>query len=69
MRKKESVSCHSQKKGSSNCNHHCNGGEMHESCVSLVPIFNHLDGEQMNVISKVIACQCYLEITLRTMLV
>ncbi|RBP63353.1 CRP/FNR family transcriptional regulator [Alkalibaculum bacchi] len=59
MQKKESVSCHSEKKESSNCNHHCNGGEMHESCVSLVPIFNHLDGEQMNVISKVIRSNSY----------
>lgn len=63
MEHKVKVSCHSQKEESSNCNHHCyhhySEGEMHKSCVSLVPIFNHLEEEQMNVISEVIRANSY----------
>lgn len=59
MQKNESASCYSQKKESLNCNHHCDGEEIHESCVSIVPIFNHLDEEQMNVISEVIRSNSY----------
>lgn len=33
--------------------HHCKHCETHESCVSLVPIFNHLEKEQMDEITSV----------------
>lgn len=33
--------------------HHNHGAETHESCISLVPIFNHLEKEQMDEIMAV----------------
>lgn len=34
--------------------HHCQHDETHEACVSRVPIFNHLEKEQMDEITSVI---------------
>lgn len=36
------------------CHHHIDGTETNNICVSIVPIFNHLDQEQMVEISKLI---------------
>lgn len=37
------------------CSHHHNGGENpHQACVSLVPIFNHLEADQLNEIMEVV---------------
>jgi CRP/FNR family transcriptional regulator len=38
--------------------HHCNNG-IHHSCISLVPIFNHLEEEQMNEIMGTIQSVSY----------
>lgn len=50
MRKKE-INQHDH--SSHNSYHHEHGAETHEDCISLVPIFNHLEKEQMDEIMAV----------------
>lgn len=42
-----------------NNHHHHHENESHTSCVSLVPIFNHLEGEQMEEVLKVTKAASY----------
>lgn len=51
MRKKE-IDQHDHSSGH-HSHHHEHGAETHEDCISLVPIFNHLEKEQMDEIMAV----------------
>lgn len=60
MQKREYTSCQSEKQDSLNYSHECgHNGNKDSSCVSLVPIFNHLNEEQMSKISQVVQTSSY----------